>query len=107
MIHLDLSICPKFERAINLLSQRWTGLIIYALLEGPKRFCQIETSIGISGRVLSQRLKELEKEGIIKREVYPETPVRIEYSLTDKGKALEPLIREIEKWSQQWLADPE
>ncbi len=104
---MDLSICPKFERAINLLSQRWTGLIIYALLEGPKRFCQIETSIGISGRVLSQRLKELEKEGIIKREVYPETPVRIEYSLTDKGKALEPLIREIEKWSQQWLADPE
>ena len=107
MINLDLTICPKFERAINLLSQRWTGLIIYALLEGPKRFCQIETSIGISRRVLSQRLKELEKEGIIKREVYPETPVRIEYSLTDKGKALEPLIREIEKWSQQWLADPE
>ena len=68
---MDLSICPKFERAINLLSQRWTGLIIYALLEGPKRFCQIETSIGISGRVLSQRLKELEKEGIIKREVLP------------------------------------
>ncbi|MFS8630531.1 MAG: helix-turn-helix transcriptional regulator [Bacillales bacterium] len=102
---MDLSICPKFERAINLISQRWTGLIIYVLLEGPRRFCQIESAIGISGRVLSQRLKELEEEGIVKREVYPEMPVRIEYSLTDKGKALEPLIQEIEKWSQEWLKD--
>lgn len=105
MINLDLTICPKFERAINLISQRWTGLIIYVLLEGPRRFCQIESAIGISGRVLSQRLKELEEEGIVKREVYPEMPVRIEYSLTDKGKALEPLIQEIEKWSQEWLKD--
>ena len=59
---MDLTICPKFERAINLISQRWTGLIIYVLLEGPRRFCQIESAIGISGRVLSQRLKELEDE---------------------------------------------
>lgn len=102
---MDLTICPKFERAINLISQRWTVLIIYVLLEGPRRFCQIESAIGISGRVLSQRLKELEEEGIVKREVYPEMPVRIEYSLTDKGKALEPLIQEIEKWSQEWLKD--
>jgi DNA-binding HxlR family transcriptional regulator len=59
--------------------------------------------MGISGRVLSERLKDLENQGIVKREVYPETPVRIEYSLTDKGLALEPIIREIEKWSQSWL----
>lgn len=88
---------------MGFLSQRWTGLIIYQLLSGPHRFCSIETSIGVSGRVLSERLKELENEGIVKREVFPETPVRIEYSLTEKGIALEPLMREMEKWSQHWL----
>ena len=96
-------ICPKFEKAMTLMSQRWTGLIIYQLLTGPQRFCSIESSIGISGRVLSERLKDLENEGIVKREVYPETPVSIEYSLTDKGLSLEPLMKEIEKWSQTWL----
>ena len=96
-------ICPRFEKAIGILSQRWTGLIIYQLLNGPQRFCSIESSIGISGKVLSDRLKDLENEGIVKREVYPETPVRIEYSLTEKGLAMEPLMKEIEKWSQNWL----
>jgi len=103
LISLDKSICPRFEKAMGLLSQRWTGLIIYQLLSGPQRFCSIESSIGVSGRVLSERLKDLETKGIVKREVYPETPVRIEYSLTDKGKSLEPLMGEIEKWSQNWL----
>ncbi|MBN6888648.1 DNA-binding HxlR family transcriptional regulator [Cytobacillus horneckiae] len=96
-------ICPRFEKAMSLMSQRWTGLVIYQLLTGPKRFCTLESSIGISGRVLSERLKDLEHQGIVKRAVYPETPVRIEYSLTEKGEALEPVMREIEKWSQTWL----
>lgn len=97
-------ICPTFEKAISLLSQRWTGLIIFQLLSGPQRFCTLETGIkGISGRVLSERLKALEVRGIVNREVYPETPVRIEYSLSEKGLALEPVLSEIEKWSQVWL----
>ncbi|WP_461611623.1 winged helix-turn-helix transcriptional regulator [Cytobacillus kochii] len=96
-------ICPRFEKAMSIMSQRWTGLVIYQLLSGPKRFCTLESSMSISGRVLSERLKDLEQQGIVKREVYPETPVRIEYSLTDKGMALEPVLREIEKWSQEWL----
>jgi DNA-binding HxlR family transcriptional regulator len=96
-------ICPRFEKAMSLLSQRWTGLVIYQLLNGPRRFCTLESSMGISGRVLSERLKDLEIQGIVKREVYPETPVRIEYSLTEKGLALEPLMKEIEKWSQNWI----
>ncbi|MEH6987590.1 MULTISPECIES: winged helix-turn-helix transcriptional regulator [Bacillaceae] len=96
-------ICPRFEKAIGILSQRWTGLIIYQLLNGPQRFCSIESSIGISGKVLSDRLKDLENEGVVKRNVFPETPVRIEYSLTEKGLAMEPLMKEIEKWSQSWL----
>ncbi|EFV76746.1 hypothetical protein HMPREF1013_02934 [Bacillus sp. 2_A_57_CT2] len=104
MIIMEKSlICPRFEKAIGILSQRWTGLIIYQLLNGPQRFCSIESSIGISGKVLSDRLKDLENEGVVKREVYPETPVRIEYSLTEKGLAMEPLMKEIEKWSQNWL----
>lgn len=96
-------ICPRFEKAMTMLSQRWTGLVIYHLLSGPKRFCAMESSIGISGRVLSERLKELENQGIVKREVYPETPVRIEYSLTEKGLSLKPVMRNIEKWSQAWI----
>ncbi|MGY6211621.1 winged helix-turn-helix transcriptional regulator [Cytobacillus firmus] len=96
-------ICPRFEKAIGILSQRWTGLIIYQLLNGPQRFCSIESSIGISGKVLSDRLKDLENEGVVKRNVFPETPVRIEYSLTEKGLAMEPLMKEIENWSQTWL----
>ncbi|WP_174727458.1 winged helix-turn-helix transcriptional regulator [Mesobacillus harenae] len=97
------AICPRFEKAMSIMSQRWTGLVIYQLLTGPKRFCSLESSMGISGRVLSDRLKELENQDIVKREVYPETPVRIEYSLTEKGRALEPMMKEIEKWSQTWL----
>ncbi|RSD24972.1 winged helix-turn-helix transcriptional regulator [Mesobacillus subterraneus] len=100
---MDKSICPRFEKAMTILSQRWTGLIIYQLLSGPQRFCTIESGIGISGRVLSERLKDLENEGIVNRIVYPETPVRIEYSLSEKGKALEPIMKEIENWSQSWL----
>lgn len=96
-------LCPKFEKAMSVLSQRWTGLVIFQLLNGPQRFCTVETAIGISGRLLSDRLKNLEKEGIVKREVFPETPIRIEYSLTAKGLALEPLMNELEHWSQTWL----
>ncbi|MGY3716868.1 winged helix-turn-helix transcriptional regulator [Sutcliffiella cohnii] len=96
-------ICSRFEQAMGILSQRWTGLVIYQLMNGPQRFCSIESAIGISGRVLSERLKDLESAGIVKREVFPETPVRIEYSLTEKGLSLQPIMKEIENWSQTWL----
>lgn len=97
------TLCPRFEKAMNILSQRWTGLIIYQLLYEPQRFCEIESAISVSGRLLSERLKGLEKEDIVKREVFPEIPVRIEYSLTEKGHALKPVLNEIEKWSQTWV----
>lgn len=97
------TICPKFEKAISLLSQRWTALVIYQLLLGTQRFSEIQSSIGISGKVLSDRLKELEQLDIVKREVIPETPVLIEYSLTEKGHSMEPIIRTIENWSQDWV----
>ncbi|MFD1777109.1 winged helix-turn-helix transcriptional regulator [Fredinandcohnia salidurans] len=97
------TICPKFEKAMSLLSQRWTALVIYQLLVGPQRFNEIQSSIGISGKVLSDRLKDLEHQGLVKREVIPETPVIIEYSLTERGHSIEPILREIEKWSQVWV----
>ena len=96
-------ICPRFEKAITLLSQRWTALIINQLLSGTHRFCALETAIGISGKVLSERLKDLDQQGIIKREVIPETPVIIQYSLTEKGHSLKPILKEIESWSQSWI----
>ncbi|MFC7319633.1 winged helix-turn-helix transcriptional regulator [Halobacillus campisalis] len=100
---MDKTVCPRFEKAIGILSQRWTGLIIHKLLEGSQRFRSIESSIGISGKVLSDRLKEMEKEGLVKREVFPETPVRIEYSLTEKGESLKPVMSSVEKWSHDWV----
>ncbi|MBB3109510.1 DNA-binding HxlR family transcriptional regulator [Paenibacillus phyllosphaerae] len=91
-----------------MLSKRWTSFIVFQLLNGPMRFVQIEQSLpNLSGKVLSDRLKELEAEGIVSRNVYPETPVRIEYSLTDKGRALTPILQEIGKWSSEWLPVPE
>ncbi|HWK24675.1 MAG TPA: helix-turn-helix domain-containing protein [Ureibacillus sp.] len=97
------TICPKFEKAISLLSQRWTALVIYQLLSGSQRFSEIQSAIGISGKVLSDRLKDLEQQGIVKREVIPDTPVVIEYSLTEKGQSIEPILRTIENWSQKWV----
>lgn len=97
------ALCPRFEKGMQLISKRWTGLIIYQLLSGQQRFCTIQSALPISGRLLSERLKELEEEGIVNRHVYPEVPIRVEYSLTDKGMALEPVIRELEKWSQTWI----
>ncbi|HPJ24191.1 MAG TPA: helix-turn-helix domain-containing protein [Bacillota bacterium] len=100
---VDTSICPKFEKAAALLGKKWSSLIIYQLMNGTKRFTDLQKEIKISAKVLSDRLKELEDEKIIKRNVYPETPIRIEYDLTDKGKSLEPILSAISCWSDQWV----
>jgi DNA-binding HxlR family transcriptional regulator len=100
----DFHLCPKFECAFVLLGKRWNGLIIRVLLEGPKRFSDISNMIPqLSDRILVERFKELESEGIIKRNVYPETPVRIEYQLTDKGIALKNVMDEVQKWADTWI----
>ncbi len=78
-------------------------MIIYQLLSGTHRFRTLQSSIGVSGKVLSERLKDLEQQGILKRDVIPETPVIIEYSLTEKGRSLELILKEIENWSQSWM----
>ncbi|MEK5008922.1 helix-turn-helix domain-containing protein [Bacillus sp. FSL K6-3312] len=97
-------MCPRFEKAVELLSKRWVALIVFQLLSSPQRFSEIEAALtNLSGRVLSERLKELEAAGIVKREVFAETPVRIEYSLTDMGRSLAPVFEEISKWSTEWI----
>lgn len=98
------TLCPKYEKAFELLGKKWVGLIIRSLLSGTKRFSDISAMIpNVSAKVLTERFKELEKEGIIVRNVYPETPVRIEYEMTEKGKSLEPALDEIQKWAEQWI----
>ncbi|WP_427108880.1 winged helix-turn-helix transcriptional regulator [Lysinibacillus xylanilyticus] len=99
----ESNLCPRLAKAMDLIGKRWTGLILYQLLDGPQRFNEIESSLPVSGRLLSERLKELEKEGLVERKVYSEVPVRVEYSLTDKGRALEGAIRNIESWATSWL----
>jgi DNA-binding HxlR family transcriptional regulator len=97
-------MCPKYESAIAILGKRWTGLIIRILLKGPVRFKDIREIVPqMSDKMLSERLKELEEQGIIARKVYPEMPVRIEYELTQKGADLRQVIESIESWSHQWL----
>ncbi len=97
------AICPKYEHAVQLLGKRWTGLLLYALLEGPQRFCELTATVeGLSDRVLSDRLRELEMEGVIERIVYPQIPVRVEYQLTEKGRALGPVVDAIHKWAEHW-----
>lgn len=97
-------MCPKYEGAMNILGKRWTGLILHVLLRGPVRFKEIREIVpSMSDKMLSERLKELEEEGIIERKVYPEIPVRIEYELTEKGKDLRSVVESIEGWSHRWM----
>jgi DNA-binding HxlR family transcriptional regulator len=94
--------CPTLD-ATQMLTKRWTVLLVKKLLEGPQRFSEMEGSLQISGRILSERLRELEMEDLIKRYVYPDIPVRVEYVLTEKGKAMKPIIQEIEIWAKAWV----
>jgi len=95
--------CPIAE-AMNILSRKWAIILLYHLLSGPKRFGQLEAEAAISGRLLSERLKELEAAGMVTRTLYPEVPPRVEYALTEMGREVEPIITAIMTWSQKWLA---
>ncbi|MCL6452100.1 MAG: helix-turn-helix transcriptional regulator [Alicyclobacillus sp.] len=97
-------LCPRFEYAFELLGKRWTGLIIRVLMSGPKRFKDISSLIpNMSDRMLAERFRELEAAGILTRTVYPETPVRIEYDLTAKGRALGPVMDAVQSWADEWV----
>jgi DNA-binding HxlR family transcriptional regulator len=97
--------CPVCHTA-EIISGKWTLLIIRDLAGGRSRFCELERSLeGISPRTLSLRLRALEAEGVIERRTYPEVPPRVEYRLTAKGEALVPLIEQMRRYGREWLLD--
>jgi DNA-binding HxlR family transcriptional regulator len=99
------STCPVCRTA-EIVCSKWTMLVIRDLAEGRSRFCQLERSLqGISPRTLSLRLRALEEEGIVQRKTYPEVPPRVEYALTEKGRALLPMIEDMRRYGWQWLND--
>jgi DNA-binding HxlR family transcriptional regulator len=95
--------CPVCRTA-EIVCGKWTLLVIRDLAEGRSRFCELERSLqGISPRTLSLRLRALEEEGVVERQTYPEVPPRVEYALTDKGRALVPLIEDMRAYGLAWL----
>lgn len=96
--------CMAFQQGIELLGRRWTGVILYMLLQGPRRFNELLSSVhGISDRLLTERLRELEDKGLVQRNVIPESPVRVEYALTEAGRDAEEIIAIAFRWSNKWF----
>ena len=102
------NFCPDFHKAVELIGRRWSGAIVREMLAGATRFTDLHDAIpDISDRMLCARLRELEAEGVIVRRVFAETPVRVEYQLTDKGRALRNVVAAIGDWAGQWVGCPE
>ena len=90
----------------EIVATKWTPLIVHDLSEGPRRFMQLEKACpGISPRTLSERLDMLERQGVLVRRSYPESPPRVEYELTEKGRSLLPIIREMRKFGRAWMIE--
>lgn len=99
------AVCPTVEEAFDLLARKWAGLVIHCLAGGPLHFSELEHAIaGVSSRMLAERLKELEHAGVVTRTVETGIPVRTLYELSDKGRALVPVMKGIERWAQAWGA---
>jgi DNA-binding HxlR family transcriptional regulator len=96
-------ICPDFHHAVELIGKRWAGVILWALVERDHYFGELSQAIpGLSDRLLSRRLRELEAEGLVSRSVHAGTPPRVSYGLTEKGRALGPAITELGQWARRW-----
>ena len=102
--HATPALCSRFHQASELVGRRWTGAIIYVLLQQRCRFAALRAAIpDITDRMLSERLQELENEEIVARTVIPDTPVRVEYALTPKGRALTKAMDAIADWAHDWV----
>lgn len=100
-------VCPEFHEAVELIGKRWSGAILCALTQREMYFAELSLVIpGLSDRLLSNRLRELEAEGLVERSVHDGVPARVSYALTEKGSALEPSIRELTTWAKRWNAAP-
>ena len=96
--------CPTYQRALSILERRWMGLVLRALLDGPHRFNEVLAAVpGITDTLLTQRLRELEAVQLVERRVLGGPPVRVEYELTEAGRDLERVLREIAAWASRWL----
>lgn len=101
-------LCPRYHRAVELVGRRWTGAIVRLLMPGPRRFNELLAAIpGISDRLLTERLRELEAEGLVRREVHAASPVRVSYELTESGAQLGPALDAIAHWAERWIPVPE
>lgn len=105
----EFSLCPKFEKAFAILGKKWNGLIINVLLEnGPQRFSELRQKIPeLSDRVLVERLKELEGEGLISKAFRCDENSRLEYFLTNKGTDLQQAMKQIQEWAEKWVTAEE
>ena len=100
-------LCPRYHHAVELLGRRWAGAIVCILLNGPARYNELRAAIpDINDRMLAERLRELEAEHLVIRTVLPESPIRVEYTLTEKGRALEAAITAIGRWAERWIPAP-
>jgi DNA-binding HxlR family transcriptional regulator len=102
--HVIGGFCPRFHRAVELIGRRWSGAIVRALCDGPKRFNEVLALVpGLSDRLLTERLRELEGEEILVRRVEAGPPVRVHYELTARGRDLRPVLESIGVWAERWL----
>ena len=106
---LPAPVCARFHQAVELIGGRWTGAIIQILIQGKTRYALIKAAIpDITDRMLSERLRFLESEELVTRRVIPESPVRVEYELTEKGATLQSSLSEIGAWAERWISlEPE
>lgn len=104
MPELNDDVCPT-ETALDLIGGKWKGMILYYLCSGTKRFSELQRLIpGITQRMLTKQLRDLEAHEIVYRQVYPQIPPKVEYSLTPLGQNLEQVILELEKWGTDYLS---
>ena len=97
-------MCLQFQAAVDLLGKRWTPLIVQLLLRSPRRYSELLSELEVvTEGMLSQRLKELEHAGVVERRVIYDQPVRVEYHLTEKGRALSRVIGGLERWASEWI----
>jgi DNA-binding HxlR family transcriptional regulator len=97
-------VCPHFHEAVELVGRRWTGAILFSLIDGPLYFRELRAAVpGVSDRLLSQRLRELEAEGLVERFVHEGSPARVSYCLSESGEALKPALGELYAWAQSHL----
>jgi DNA-binding HxlR family transcriptional regulator len=98
--------CPLYHEAVELVGRRWTGAILRVLMDGALRFSEIAQAVPeLSDRLLSERMKELERRGMVERRVISGPPLRVEYSLSQMGRELEPALFELQRWATRWLGE--